>query len=87
MRFGTNTALSTSSFHKIFINLQKLLQPDPYCPLKDSLLIFIKSLCFFLFQAFFEKSELGTIRDNFVNFYKKHLDRCFIFPVFLANSD
>ena len=40
-------------FHTIFINLQKILQSHPHCPLNDSLLISIKSLCFISVSSIF----------------------------------
>ena len=75
-----NTVRSILSFHKTFINLQKILQSDTYCPLKDSLLIFIKSSCFISLSSIFWKFESGIIRvDPYCPFRK-------IWPTFIKNT-
>ena len=55
-----NVVQSMFSFHKIFINLEKIMQSELYCPLNNSLSISIKSLCFI--SVSFEKHESGTIQ-------------------------
>ena len=80
-----NRVRSILSFHTIFINLRKILQSHPYCPLRDSLLIFIKSLCFISVSSIFWKIWINCpFRKIWPTFIKKHtyMTRCCIFLMF-----
>ena len=98
-----NTVRFILSFHKIFINIQKIYSPthivrsrilfDPYCLLKFS--YFNQKLVFYFCFKHLENLESGTRRVDpyyrfrkIMNFYKKHIGFVVeFFSIFLANSD
>ena len=76
-----NTVQLILSFHKISINLQKVIHSDPYCPLKDSVwpiwssqgffINFHQKLMFYFHFKHLLKLESGTILvDPYCHFRK-----------------